>query len=65
MKNMKTYTHYYKYPKYYSQPFVEDLPDVEKDIKTKILFEKDYTVSVAYKYKKDNPDKNICILNFK
>ena len=61
---MKTYTHYYKYPKYYSQPFVEDLPDVEKDIKTKILFEKDYTVSVAYKYKKDNPDKNICILNF-
>ena len=64
MKKMKTYTHYYKYPKYYSQPFVEDLPDVDKDINTEILFEKNYTVNVAYKYKKDNPDKNICILNF-
>ena len=64
MKNMKTYTHYYKYPKYYSVPILEDLPDLEKDINTEIIFEKDYTINVAYKYKKDNNDKNVCILNF-
>jgi uncharacterized protein (TIGR02452 family) len=67
MKNMKTYTNYYKYPnKYYSEPILENMPKYDKDIGdgTKIFFEKDYTINVAYKYKKDNPEKNVCILNF-
>jgi uncharacterized protein (TIGR02452 family) len=64
---MKTYTHFYKYPnKYYSVPLMnlEMLSLSDKDIKTQISYEKDYTINVAYKYKKDNPTKNVCILNF-
>ena len=67
IKNMKTYTHYYKYPnKYYSDPVLENMPEYDKYVgdDTKIIFEKDYTINVAYKYKKDNPEKNVCILNF-
>jgi uncharacterized protein (TIGR02452 family) len=64
IKRMKTYTHYYKYPnKYYSVPILHSLPN-DKDIITELIFEKDYTINVAYKYKKNNQNKNVCILNF-
>ena len=34
MKNMKTYTHYYKYPnKYYSIPVLDEILDSDKTIK--------------------------------
>ena len=67
MSRMRTYTHYYKYPnKYYSEPKlnIDDILNSEKNIETIISYEKDYTINTAYKYKKDYPTKNICILNF-
>ena len=65
MKRMKTYTHYYKYPKsYYSDPSVNIIQDFNKNIITQIFFEKDYTINTAHKYKKNNINKNVCILNF-
>ena len=66
MKRIKTFTHYFKYPnKYYSIPMLEldDISD-KTDINTEIFYEKDTTINVAYKYKKSNPTKNVCILNF-
>jgi uncharacterized protein (TIGR02452 family) len=68
MLRMKTYTHYYSYPnKYYSEPRIdinlyED--DDSTDIITEIKYEKAKTVDCAYKYKKEFPNKNVCILNF-
>lgn len=67
MNRMKTYTHYYKYPnKYYSEPRIDidEIIESDKNTQTNIFYEKDYIINVAYKYKKDNPIKNVCILNF-
>lgn len=68
MLRMKTYTHYYVYPnKYYSEPRldIDDLyQDNSSDVETEIKFEKEKTIYSAYKYKKDFPNKNVCILNF-
>jgi uncharacterized protein (TIGR02452 family) len=73
MKRMKTFTHYYKYPnKYYSEPRMDlddlvnltDEGDSDGNIKTEIIFEKEKTIQCAYSYKKNNPEKNVCILNF-
>lgn len=67
LNKMKTYTHYYKYPnKYYSEPKlnIDELPESKKHIETQIIYEKDYTINTTYRYKKNNPTKNVCILNF-
>lgn len=72
MSRMKTFTHYYSYPnKYYSEPKI-DLANISNmndsndsnDTKTEIKFEKEKTINSAYKYKKNFPTKNVCILNF-
>jgi uncharacterized protein (TIGR02452 family) len=70
MENMKTYTHYYKYPNsVYSVPTLplSDLSNNNDDDEinpSEIFFEKDYTINVAHKYKNLYSTKNVCILNF-
>ena len=67
MKKMKTYTHYYSYPnRFYSEPRLdldEDDQD-ETEFKTEIIYEKERVIQCANKYRKENPTKNISILNF-
>jgi uncharacterized protein (TIGR02452 family) len=67
MKKMKTFTHYYSYPnRFYSEPRLdldEDDQD-ETDFKTEIIYEKERVIQCANKYRKENPNKSISILNF-
>jgi uncharacterized protein (TIGR02452 family) len=64
MRRMATFTHYYKYPnKYYSVPILDLEDNYDKpSVTTQVFYEQDTTIKVAHKY--NNPNKNVCILNF-
>ena len=68
MKSMQTFTHFYSYPnKFYSEPRL-DLEDSESepdtDADTEISYERLKVIECAHKYRSQNPEKNVCILNF-